>query len=78
MAAAIVTKSTTLEGQLFEIALAIQLAELQIPEADRPNRMTVDVTPEDKTASITFNGDAFIAIDATTGQMVSTIAPYLP
>lgn len=55
MAAAITTASTTLEGQALEIAIALQSAELSVPEETRPNNIEVNFNTEDEQVSISIN-----------------------
>lgn len=76
MAAAITTTSTTLEGQLFEVANAVQAAELALPEASRPNRITIGYDTETLTVTISAN---FNVNNVVSGSQ-STFSPvaYLP
>lgn len=76
MAAAITPTALTLEGQLWEIALQMQLAELAIPSATRPNNIQVNVDPEGQTVSITFSAPASFTISSA-GALVASPTPYL-
>jgi hypothetical protein len=77
MAASVETTATTLEGQLFEIANRVQLAELAQPVETRPNNIQVALDTENGTISITFSAPATFTIGAA-GQLVASPAPYLP
>ncbi|MBD2503416.1 hypothetical protein [Anabaena azotica] len=77
MAAAVQTTATTLEGQLFEVANRVQLAELSQPADARPNNVQVALDPEGGTVSITFSAPASFTIGAA-GQLVATPVAYLP
>ena len=77
MAAAIPTTANTLEGQLFEIANRVQLAELSQPEENRPNNIQVNLDTENGTLSLTFSAPATFSINSS-GQLVATPTPYLP
>jgi len=78
MAAAISTTATTLEGQLFEVALAMQSREVAAIAAD-PDfepKMTLSSSVEDQSLGIS------ISLDATVGGNGDTVSlapvPYLP
>lgn len=77
MAAAVPTTATTLEGQLFEVATRVQLAELAEPAETRPNNIQTNLDIENGTVSITFTAPATFTIGAA-GQMVATPTAYLP
>jgi hypothetical protein len=77
MAAAIDTTATTLEGQLWEVANRVQLAEAQIPIEDRPTNVTTTVDTENSTVSVTFTAPATFTI-GTTGALIASPTPYLP
>jgi hypothetical protein len=76
MAAAIPTTSLTLEGQLFEIANLLQIAELAIPEASRPNRVSIAYNTETLSVDIT----ASFSVTNSVAGSNSTFSPvaYLP
>jgi hypothetical protein len=76
MAAAITTTATTLEGQAFEIVQALQILELAIPEADRPNQVTIDTDYEALTAALAVTIPiSFVTIAA--GKMEISANTYL-
>ena len=77
MAASIETTATTLEGQLWEIALKTQLAELAIPVETRPNNIQTTVDTENQTVSITFSVPATFSVSAA-GALVAIPTAYLP
>ncbi|MEH2312347.1 MAG: hypothetical protein V7K35_13330 [Nostoc sp.] len=77
MAASITTVATTLEGQLWEIALHMQVSELAQPSATRPNNIQTNVDTENQTASITFSSPATFAVSGA-GALVASPTPYLP
>ncbi|MFB2879645.1 hypothetical protein [Floridanema aerugineum] len=76
MAAAITTTSTTLEGQLFEVANALQASELALPEASRPNRISIAYDTENLGVTISVN----FSVNNTVSGSQSTFSPiaYLP
>lgn len=76
MAAPISSVATTLEGQLFEMANAVQARELSMPEADRPNNVTVALDTEGGLVTIAATVPVTYSADAT-GQMVVAVKPYL-
>jgi uncharacterized protein YqgV (UPF0045/DUF77 family) len=76
MAAAIDTTATTLEGQLVEIALAMESAEKAMPEATRVNRVTVNVDVERGTLSISSQLET--EIDGAGGTIEVSAVAYLP
>lgn len=76
MAAAITTSATTLEGQLFEVANALQAGELAQPEASRPNRVSITCDTENAAIAVTVTLDATMT---ATGQTLSFVPiAYLP
>lgn len=77
MAAPIDSVATSLEGQLFEMANAVQSRELSIPEADRPNNVTVALDTEGGLVTIAATLPVSFTPDAT-GQMVVSVNPYIP
>ncbi len=52
MAASITTTASSLEGQLYEVAIAIQEAELAVAEDSRPDNMTINYDLENLQVSI--------------------------
>lgn len=76
MAAAVTTSASTLEGQLFEVANAMQDAELLQPEATRPNRVTIAYDTEALTVTIgvTMN----VSSSSTGGSRSFSPVAYLP
>jgi hypothetical protein len=76
MAQPIVTKSTTLEGQLWEVANAMQAAEQLVEGASRPNRITTNIDTEGKTVGVTFSGASITNI-SDTGALVILPEAYL-
>jgi hypothetical protein len=77
MAAAIDTTATTLEGQLWEVANRVQIAELNEPVETRPTNVTTTVDTENQTVSVTFTAPATFTISAT-GALIASPTPYLP
>ncbi len=77
MAAAIDTVSTTLEGQLWEVALRVQVAELAVDPATRPNNVTTTIDTENQTVSVTFTSPATFSVSAG-GALVAAPTAYLP
>jgi len=76
MAAAIPTTATTLEGQMWEVANRIQNAELALPEAERPNAVTIGIDREANTITVTATFDATTTVNAS-GQLVIEPVAYL-
>lgn len=76
MAASIVTTSVTAEGQIFELANKLQELEHAIPEASRPNRVTVTLDTEGRTIAIAVALDAVIA--PVGADLKVTPIAYLP
>jgi hypothetical protein len=77
MAASIGSNATTLEGQLWETALRVQLAELAIDAATRPNNIQVNVDTENQIVSVTFSVPATFSVSAD-GSLVASPTAYLP
>lgn len=77
MAASIDSTATTLEGQLWEIALQVQLAELAIPIETRPNNIQTNVDTEGQTVSVTFSVPATFTVSSS-GALVASPTAYLP
>lgn len=77
MAASVQTTATTLEGQLWELAVQTQIAELAVPAETRPNNVQTNIDTENGTVSITFTCDATFTVGAG-GQLVAAPTPYLP
>ncbi|MBN3907592.1 MAG: hypothetical protein HWQ35_13840 [Nostoc sp. NMS1] len=76
MAASVTTVASTLEAQLWELAIRIQQAELAIT-TDRPNNIQTSVDTENKLVSITFSAPAVFSVSSA-GALVATPAVYLP
>lgn len=76
MAAAVVTNATTLEGQLWETAIKVQLAELAVPAETRPNNIQTTLDVENGTISITFSCPATFTLNGT-GGFVAVPTSYL-
>ncbi|MCV3215687.1 hypothetical protein OGM63_19585 [Plectonema radiosum NIES-515] len=77
MAASIGSNATTLEGQLWETALRIQIAELAIPVETRPNNIQVSIDTENQLVSVTFSVPATFTVDGS-GSLVASPTSYLP
>ncbi|MBW4480496.1 MAG: hypothetical protein KME54_27580 [Tolypothrix brevis GSE-NOS-MK-07-07A] len=77
MAASIASSATTLEGQLWETALRVQLAELAIDAATRPNNIQVNVDTENQIVSVTFSVPATFSVSSD-GSLVASPTAYLP
>jgi hypothetical protein len=75
MAASITTTSTTLEGQLYEIAREMQEKELSIPEETRPNNTNLAFDLEAGTVAITVTLP--ITIGGSGNQVILTAGTYL-
>lgn len=76
MAAPITTTATSLEGQLFEVIQAMQLLELAIPEAERPDQVTIAPDFEGLTATLTGTIPITFATGAN-GKMEVLAGTYL-
>lgn len=76
MAAAVTTTSTTLEGQMFEIAREMQEAELAVPEENRPNRVGFNVDVD--ALQVTITVQLPITFSGTGGAVQLAAATYLP
>ncbi|MBU7587245.1 MAG: hypothetical protein KAF91_31100 [Nostoc sp. TH1S01] len=76
MAASVETNATTLEGQLWEVAIKTQLAELAVPADTRPNNIQTTLDVENGSISITFTCPATFTVNAT-GGLVAVPTPYL-
>ena len=76
MAASITTKSNSLEGQLFELLMAIQAKENLTTGANAVNRVRLSIDTD--TNSITFNGtlDSQLTLD-NSGNAVIAPKTYL-
>ena len=77
MANAATLTATTLEGQLWEVAVRAQVAELAIPVADRPNNVQTTIDTENQTVSVTFTASATFSISSV-GALEASPTPYLP
>ncbi|MDZ8136323.1 MAG: hypothetical protein RM049_13605 [Nostoc sp. DedQUE04] len=77
MAASVTTVATTLEGQLWEVAVRAQIAELAIDPADRPNNIQTSIDTENQLVTITFSAPATFSVSAA-GALVATPTAYLP
>lgn len=76
MAAAINTVNPSLEGQVIETALALQLRELAQPETNRPNNVSVAVDTEAKQISLTVTMPVEVIV-GNTGQIEIIAVPYV-
>ncbi|AFY62088.1 hypothetical protein [Synechococcus sp. PCC 6312] len=76
MAAAHITTSTTLEGQILELARVAQLAELAVPEEDRPDNITIQPDFEEQTVSLRVTLP--IMISGAGGELTIEADEYLP
>lgn len=76
MAASVQTNSTSLEGQLWELAVKAQLAELAVPEETRPNNVTTTVDIDAGTIAVTFTTPATFSVNAD-GSLKVIPTPYL-
>lgn len=77
MAASVTTTATTLEGQLWEVAVRAQVAELAIDPATRPNNVTTTIDTENQTVSVTFTAPATFSVSSS-GALVASPTTYLP
>lgn len=77
MAAAITSTATTLEGQIWELAISAQIAELAIPVETRPNNIQTNIDTENQLVSVTFSVPATFSLSAS-GALVASPTPYLP
>lgn len=77
MAAAITSTATTLEGQIWELAISAQIAELAIPVETRPNNIQTNIDTENQLVSVTFSVPATFSLSGT-GALVASPTPYLP
>ena len=69
------TVASSLEQQAFMIGLALQQAELAVPEEERPNNATIDYSTEENTVSITLTLNTQTSVN--NGNAVITPVPYL-
>ncbi|WP_375505668.1 hypothetical protein [uncultured Nostoc sp.] len=77
MAAAATLVATTLEGQLWEVAIRAQIAELAIAPETRPNNVQTTIDTENKLVTVTFSAPATFAVSAA-GALVANPVAYLP
>lgn len=75
MAAAIITSSTTLEGQFLEIAAALQSAEQAVTGDTQPNNIQLTIDSDDNEASVTAALPVAIANNA--GKLEVTAEAYI-
>lgn len=76
MAASVTTTATTLEGQLWELAIRTQNAELA-DTTNNPNNIQTTIDTENRTVSITFTAPATFAVSSA-GALVASPTAYLP
>jgi hypothetical protein len=76
MAASVTTVATTLEGQLWELALRVQLAE-KADTTNNPNNIQASVDTENQLISITFSAPASFTVNSA-GALVASPTAYLP
>jgi hypothetical protein len=76
MAASVTTVGSTLEAQLWELAIRVQLAELAVT-TDRPNNIQTAIDTENKLITITFSAPATFSVSSS-GALVATPTAYLP
>jgi hypothetical protein len=67
-------KSDTLPEALLEVAYLVEAAELALPEATRPNNLSISIA--DNIASISMTAPIAFALN-TTGQTVISVTDYL-
>lgn len=77
MAASVTLQSTTLEGQLIEVAVLIQNAELALPIETRPDNIQITPDIEGGTITVTFSVPATATVNAT-GNLTLVPSTYLP
>lgn len=75
MADPITTTATSLEAQLLEVAGAMQEAELALPEAERPDN--VSIIPDVENGSISVSVTLAATFAATGGELTFTTTEYL-
>jgi hypothetical protein len=75
MAAAMVTTSTTLEGQFLEVARELLDAELALPVADRPGNITI--TPSFGRTTVNITGTLPITVSGVGNQYAFSANTYL-
>jgi hypothetical protein len=68
--------STHKAAALLEIAASLQESELAVPEASRPNNVSVTLDLEGQTASITATLPVSFAL--TNGKIETTATDYIP
>lgn len=76
MAATILTVGDSLEAQVLETVLALQLRELSMPAATRPNNTTITVDTEAKQVVLTVTMPVEMVVGAT-GQLELSAQPYV-
>ncbi|MCL6750066.1 hypothetical protein KBT16_03370 [Nostoc sp. CCCryo 231-06] len=77
MATGVTPVATILEGQLWEIAVRVQVAELAIDPATRPNNIQTTIDTENQTVSVTFSCPATFSLSSS-GALVASPTAYLP
>lgn len=70
-------KSTNKPAALLELAHLLQADEVAVPEATRPNNLTIAYDAEAGTATITATLPITFALD-TNGKPVATATDYIP
>lgn len=75
MSAAITTTSTHLPGQLFEVAEAMQSAELLVSEENRPNR--ISIAPDLEALEVTITVTLPLTMDGGANKITLTASDYL-
>ncbi len=76
MAAPITTTAASLEGQLYEVSIAMQEAELAIDADTRPDNVTINYDLENLQASITVTLP--ITLSGAGGSATLAADTYLP
>lgn len=77
MAVSITSNATSLEGQIWELAVHAQIAELAIDAATRPNNIQTNIDTENQLVSVTFSVPATFSLSSE-GALVASPTPYLP
>lgn len=78
MAAAITTTATTLEGQLMEVAAAMQLAEVAATAADEAFEQLLTIATDAEGQSITVSVTLPATVSGTAGNITFAPQTYLP
>ncbi len=75
MSTPVTTQSTHLPGQILEVAEALQSAELQVPETNRPNRIAIAFDVE--ALEVTITATLPLSMDGGANKVTFSASDYL-